>query len=119
MLNAKDASAIPASARQHPDIVLSPKLLCTDYATSRRRRQRNRCRNRFAGDVAFKEDTGRGREMARKTRKLFTIGYEQTPTKADLNALAQAGVKLVGDVCEIASSRRPGLSKNQLAAGLY
>ena len=56
--------------------------------------------------------------MARKTNRLFTIGYEQTPAKAVLDELEQAGVKLLVDVRAIASSRRPGFSKNQLAAGL-
>jgi uncharacterized protein (DUF488 family) len=51
-------------------------------------------------------------------KKLFTIGYEQTPPKAVLDELAQAGVKLLVDVRAVASSRRPGFSKNQLAAGL-
>jgi uncharacterized protein (DUF488 family) len=53
-----------------------------------------------------------------KAKKLFTIGYEQTPPKAVLDELEQAGVKLLVDVRAIASSRRPGFSKNQLAAGL-
>src|SRR3954464_16023552 len=55
--------------------------------------------------------------MSRKP-KLFTIGYEQTLPKAVLDELEQAGVKLLVDVRAIASSRRPGFSKNQLAAGL-
>jgi uncharacterized protein (DUF488 family) len=55
--------------------------------------------------------------MAR-TRKLFTIGYEQTPAKSVLDELEQAGVKLLVDVRAVASSRRPGFSKSQLAAGL-
>jgi uncharacterized protein (DUF488 family) len=55
--------------------------------------------------------------MAR-TRKLFTIGYEQTPARAVLDELEHAGVKLLVDVRAVASSRRPGFSKNQLAAGL-
>src|SRR5207302_1385158 len=53
-----------------------------------------------------------------KARKLFTIGYEQTPPKAVLDELTHAGVKLLVDVRAIASSRRPGFSKTQLAAGL-
>ena len=53
-----------------------------------------------------------------KAKKLFTIGYEQTPSKAVLDELQQAGVKLLVDVRAIASSRRPGFSKSQLAAGL-
>src|ERR1700680_1367759 len=57
-------------------------------------------------------------EMARKTDRLFTIGYEQTPAKAVLDELERAGVKLLVDVRAVASSRRPGFSKNQLAAGL-
>src|SRR3977135_1553433 len=54
--------------------------------------------------------------MAR--RKLFTIGYEQTPAKAVLDELARTGGKLLGEVRAVAASRRPGFSKNQLAAGL-
>jgi uncharacterized protein (DUF488 family) len=54
--------------------------------------------------------------MTRK--KLFTIGYEQTPAKAVLEELQQAGVKLLVDVRAVAASRRPGFSKNQLAAEL-
>jgi uncharacterized protein (DUF488 family) len=53
-----------------------------------------------------------------KTKKLFTIGYEQTPAKAVLDELTRAGVKLLVDVRAVAASRRPGFSKNQLAAGL-
>jgi len=53
-----------------------------------------------------------------KAEKLFTIGYEQTPSKAVLDELENAGVKLLVDVRAVASSRRPGFSKSQLAAGL-
>ncbi len=53
-----------------------------------------------------------------KSRKFFTIGYEQTPAKAVLDELERTGVKLLVDVRAVASSRRPGFSKNQLAAGL-
>ena len=55
--------------------------------------------------------------MAR-AKKLFTIGYEQTPARSVLDELEHAGVKLLVDVRAIASSRRAGFSKNQLAAGL-
>lgn len=55
--------------------------------------------------------------MARP-RKLCTIGYEQTPASAVLDALQEAGVKLLVDVRAVAASRRPGFSKKQLAAGL-
>jgi uncharacterized protein (DUF488 family) len=55
--------------------------------------------------------------MAR-AKKFFTIGYEQTPAKSVLDELEQAGVKLLVDVRAVASSRRPGFSKSQLAAGL-
>jgi uncharacterized protein (DUF488 family) len=53
-----------------------------------------------------------------KAKKLFTIGYEQTPSKAVLDELESAGVKLLVDVRAVTSSRRPGFSKNQLSAGL-
>src|SRR6267143_425170 len=53
-----------------------------------------------------------------KAEKLFTIGYEQTRSKAVLDELENAGVKLLVDVRAVASSRRPGFSKSQLAAGL-
>ena len=53
-----------------------------------------------------------------KAKKLFTIGYEQTPPKAVLDELERAGVKLLVDVRAVTSSRRPGFSKKQLAAGL-
>jgi uncharacterized protein (DUF488 family) len=53
-----------------------------------------------------------------KAKKLFTIGYEQTPAKSVLDEIERAGVKLLVDVRAVASSRRPGFSKNQLAAAL-
>src|SRR6202012_215107 len=53
-----------------------------------------------------------------KAKRLFTIGYEQTPQKAVLDELDHAGVKLLVDVRAVTSSRRPGFSKNQLAASL-
>src|ERR1700751_3508494 len=53
-----------------------------------------------------------------KAKKLFTIGYEQTPQESGLDELEQAGVKLLVDVRAVTSSRRPGFSKNQLAASL-
>ena len=57
--------------------------------------------------------------MPRNAKKrLFTIGYEQTPAKAVLDELEHAGVKLLVDVRAVAASRRPGFSKKQLAAGL-
>ncbi len=53
-----------------------------------------------------------------KAKKLFTIGYEQTPPRAVLDELEHAGVQLLVDVRAITSSRRPGFSKKQLAAAL-
>lgn len=53
-----------------------------------------------------------------KSKKLYTIGYEQAPAKAVLDELEHAGVKLLVDVRAVAASRRPGFSKTQLAAGL-
>jgi uncharacterized protein (DUF488 family) len=51
-------------------------------------------------------------------RPLFTIGYEQATTRAMFDELKQAKVDLVVDVRAVTSSRRPGFSKRQLAAGL-
>lgn len=55
--------------------------------------------------------------MAR-AKKLFTVGYEQTPPVAVYDAIEKAGVKLLVDVRAVTSSRRPGFSKKQLAAAL-
>jgi uncharacterized protein (DUF488 family) len=52
------------------------------------------------------------------TAPLMTIGYEATPAEAVLGRLEGAGVELLVDVRAIAASRRPGFSKNLLAAGL-
>jgi uncharacterized protein (DUF488 family) len=52
------------------------------------------------------------------TKPLFTIGYEHATTGAMLDELSQAKVELVIDVRAVTSSRRPGFSKRQLAAGL-
>ncbi|MFS0736305.1 DUF488 domain-containing protein [Sphingomonas sp. 1P06PA] len=50
--------------------------------------------------------------------RIFTIGYEGA-TQADLvAALVAAGVKRLIDVRAVPLSRRPGFSKNVLAAGL-
>ena len=51
-------------------------------------------------------------------KPLFTIGYEHATTRAMLDELADAEVDLVIDVRAVTSSRRPGFSKRQLAAGL-
>jgi len=58
------------------------------------------------------------KKAAKTSGKIFTIGYEQTPATSVLDELQHAGVKLLVDVRAIASSRRPGFSKTQLAAGL-
>lgn len=50
--------------------------------------------------------------------KIFTIGYEGA-TQADFIArLAEAGIELLADVRAVPLSRRPGFSKNVLAAAL-
>ncbi len=50
--------------------------------------------------------------------RIFTIGYEKA-TQAELIArLAAAGVTLLADIRAVPLSRRPGFSKNILAAGL-
>jgi len=53
-----------------------------------------------------------------KSKLLFTIGYEHATTGAMLDELRRAKVDLVIDVRAVSSSRRPGFSKRQLAAGL-
>jgi len=47
--------------------------------------------------------------MARKTKRLFTIGYEQAKPDAVLRELKRAKVKLVVDTRAVAASRRAGL----------
>ena len=53
-----------------------------------------------------------------KTRRLFTIGYEQAKPAAVLNELERAKIELLVDTRAVAASRRPGFSKRQLAASL-
>jgi uncharacterized protein (DUF488 family) len=53
-----------------------------------------------------------------KQAPLFTIGYEHATTGAMLDELRRAKVDVVIDVRAVSSSRRPGFSKRQLAAGL-
>ena len=50
--------------------------------------------------------------------KVFTIGYEGATQDQVIATLQQAGVKLLADVRAVPLSRRPGFSKNVLAAGL-
>ncbi|MDB5713266.1 MAG: hypothetical protein JWO15_663, partial [Sphingomonadales bacterium] len=50
--------------------------------------------------------------------QIFTIGYEGVTQAELIAALSCAGVKLVADVRAVPLSRRPGFSKNILAAGL-
>jgi uncharacterized protein (DUF488 family) len=49
---------------------------------------------------------------------LFTIGYEQAKPDAVLGELKRVKVDLLIDTRAVAASRRPGFSKNQLAASL-
>jgi len=50
--------------------------------------------------------------------KLFTIGYEGATQEAFIATLRAAGVERVIDVRAVPLSRKPGFSKNVLAAGL-
>jgi len=50
--------------------------------------------------------------------KIFTIGYEGATQAEFVAQLSEAGVKRVADVRAVPLSRRPGFSKNVLAAGL-
>jgi len=49
---------------------------------------------------------------------LATIGYEGTSVRNFVEALKRARVQILVDIRAIASSRRPGFSKNALAASL-
>jgi len=51
-------------------------------------------------------------------RRIFTIGYEGATQPELVAALQQAGVERVIDVRAVPLSRKPGFSKNVLAAGL-
>ena len=50
--------------------------------------------------------------------RIFTIGYEGATQAELVSALKQAGVERVIDVRAVPLSRKPGFSKNVLAAGL-
>jgi uncharacterized protein (DUF488 family) len=50
--------------------------------------------------------------------RIFTIGYEGATQGEVIAALKAAGVELLIDVRAVPLSRRPGFSKNVLAAGL-
>ena len=50
--------------------------------------------------------------------RIFTIGYEGSTQAELIAALTQAGVRRVIDVRAVPLSRKPGFSKNILAAGL-
>ena len=51
-------------------------------------------------------------------RRIFTIGYEGATQAELVAALSNAGVERVIDVRAVPNSRKPGFSKNVLAAGL-
>ncbi len=50
--------------------------------------------------------------------QIFTIGYEGATQAELIAALKEAGVTLLADIRAVPLSRRPGFSKNILAAGL-
>lgn len=50
--------------------------------------------------------------------RIFTIGYEAATQSELIERLKRAGVELLADVRAVPLSRRPGFSKNILAAGL-
>lgn len=51
-------------------------------------------------------------------KRIFTIGYEKATQPDLIAALQAAGVRQVIDVRAVPLSRKPGFSKNVLAAGL-
>lgn len=50
--------------------------------------------------------------------RIFTIGYEGATQAELVSALVEAGIAVLADVRAVPLSRRPGFSKNILAAGL-
>jgi uncharacterized protein (DUF488 family) len=50
--------------------------------------------------------------------RIFTIGYESVTQSQFIDSLRKAGVERIIDVRAVPLSRRPGFSKNVLAAGL-
>ena len=50
--------------------------------------------------------------------RIYTIGYEGATQPQVIAALSAAGVTLLADIRAVPLSRRPGFSKNVLAAGL-
>lgn len=50
--------------------------------------------------------------------RIFTVGYEGTTQAELIDRLREAGVELLADIRAVPLSRRPGFSKNILAAGL-
>ena len=52
-------------------------------------------------------------------RRIFTIGYEGATQDEVIAALQEAGVARVIDVRAVPLSRKPGFSKNVLAAGTW
>lgn len=57
-------------------------------------------------------------ETHTRTPTLATIGYEAATVRSFLNALEDAGIRLLVDVRAVAMSRRPGFAKTALAANL-
>jgi len=52
------------------------------------------------------------------TNSVFTIGYEQATQAALVDALREAGVKVLADIRYLPLSRRPGFSKSSLRAAV-
>ena len=79
-------------------------------------RKVHRAKAKPAAKVARKS----ARKSTRKSAKasLLTIGYEQSVPEALMAELRKAKVELLVDVRAVAASRKPGLSKRQLAATL-
>lgn len=50
--------------------------------------------------------------------KVYTIGYEGATQDEVIGALRRAGIKMLADIRAVPLSRRPGFSKNVLAASL-
>lgn len=73
---------------------------------------------RFAKRAASKTTRETRAANAKAIKPLLTIGYEQATPGAVLDELERARTDVVVDTRAIASSRKPGFSKRQLAASL-
>lgn len=56
--------------------------------------------------------------MVKRNSIIYTIGYEGVTAEVLVNTLSKTGIEVLVDVRAVPLSRKPGLSKNKLAARL-